>query len=222
MKDMNDLEPTLAFLGDLRENNNRTWFNDNRIRYEEASAAFQALVEYIISNLEKVVDLRGVSAKDCIFRINRDIRFSKDKSPYKSNMGAEIAPGGRKSGNLGYYVHLAPHDESLVAGGLYMPTSEQLAKFRSAVAKDAAPFKRITHASAFVRYFGEVAGDRLTTAPQGYSRDHPEIDLLRLKQVMLVHHFTDKQVRARGFPAETVQVLKAMKPFNDYLKRILL
>lgn len=222
MKDMNDLEPTLAFLGDLRENNNRTWFNDNRIRYEEASAAFQALVEYIISNLEKVVDLRGVSAKDCIFRINRDIRFSKDRSPYKSNMGAEIAPGGRKSGNLGYYVHLAPHDESLVAGGLYMPTSEQLAKFRAAVAKDAASYKRITHASAFVRYFGEVEGDRLTTAPQGYSRDHPEIDLLRLKQVMLVHHFTDKQVRARGFPAETVQVLKAMKPFNDYLNRILL
>jgi uncharacterized protein (TIGR02453 family) len=221
VKAANNLKPALAFLDDLRQNNNKAWFDGNRSRYEQAREPFENLVEYLISELDAIGELRGVSAKECIFRINRDVRFSKDKSPYKTNLGAEIAPGGRKSGNLGYYIHITPHDGSMIAGGLYMPTSGQLAKYREAIAADAAAFKRITHAKNFVRHFGSVEGDRLSTAPQGYSRDHPEIDLLRLKQVMVSHHFTDKQVTAQGFPAEAVQVMKAMRPFNDYLSRVL-
>jgi uncharacterized protein (TIGR02453 family) len=221
MKGASDLKPILAFLDDLQQNNNKAWFESNRSRYEQARQTFEKLVEYLISELDPIGYLRGVSAKECIFRINRDVRFSKDKSPYKTNLGAEIAPGGRKSGNLGYYIHLTPHDGSMTAGGLYAPTSEQLAKFREAIANDAAPFKRVLSTKTFVGYFGSVEGDRLSTAPQGYSRDHPEIDLLRLKQVMVVHHFTDKQVTANGFPAEVIQIMKAMKPFNDYLNRVL-
>jgi uncharacterized protein (TIGR02453 family) len=221
MKSALSLKPVLAFLRDLRENNNKAWFDTNRTRYEQAREAFEDLIGYIISELSAVQDLRGVSARDCIFRINRDIRFSKDKSPYKTNLGAEIAPGGRKSGKLGYYIHLAPHDGSMVAGGLYMPSSEQLAKFREAIAREASAFKRITNEKDFVRFYGSIEGERLSTAPQGYSREHPEIELLRLKRVTVVHHFADKQVLAQGFPAQALQVMKAMRPFNDYLNRVL-
>lgn len=221
MKSFSSLEPVLAFLADLRENNNKAWFDRNRPRYENARQAFEELVEYFITELNKVQDLRGVSARECIFRINRDIRFSKDKSPYKTNLGAEIAPGGRNSSTLGYYLHLAPGDASMVAGGMYMPASGQLSKFREAIVRDAAPFKRIMKASDFVRYFGFVEGDRLSTAPQGYGRDHPEIDLLRLKQVLVVHRFTDKQVVARTFRSNALKAMNAMTPFTDYLNRIL-
>jgi uncharacterized protein (TIGR02453 family) len=221
MQNARDLKASLAFLRDLRENNNKAWFDSNRARYEAAREAFEYLVEFLISELGPELDLKGVSARDCMFRINRDMRFSKDKTPYKTHLSAEIAPGGRRSGKLGYYLHLSPDDESLIAGGLYTPTSEQLAKFREAIARDARPFKRITRSKDFVRYFGGFEGDRLTTAPQGYSRDHPEIDLLRLKQVTVVHHLTDKQVLEQDLPTQAIQIMKAMKPFNDYLNRVL-
>lgn len=215
------LEPVLTFLDDLGENNNKAWFDRNRPRYEQARALFEELVQEFIFSMSKVHDLGSLSARDCVFRINRDIRFSKDKSPYKTNFAAEIAPGGKNSATLGYYVHFAPHDASIIAGGVYMPSSGQLAKFREAIAKDAAPFKRITKDRDFRKYFGAVEGEKLSTAPQGFSRDHPEIELLRLKQVLVVHHFSDKQVIARTFPAEAVRVMKAMTPFNDYLNRLL-
>lgn len=221
MNSSQSLEPVITFLTDLRENNNKAWFDRNRARYEDARQAFEELVEYFIAELSKVQDLRGVSARECIFRINRDIRFAKDKSPYKTNLAAEIAPGGRNSPTLGYYLHIAPQDGSMVAGGVYMPTSVQLSKFREAMARDAAKFKRLTKDREFIRYFGAVEGERLSTAPQGYSRDHPEIDLLRLKQVLVVHRFTDKQLLARNFRAEALKVMKAMTPFTDYLNRIL-
>jgi uncharacterized protein (TIGR02453 family) len=221
MQNARHLKAVLAFLRDLRENNNKAWFDSNRARYEQAREAFEYLVESLISELSPGLDLKGISARDCIFRINRDIRFSKDKTPYKTHLSAEIAPGGRRSGNLGYYIHIAPDDESLIAGGLYTPTPEQLAKFREVIARDARPFKRLLSSKDFVRYFGSIEGERLSTAPQGYSRDHPEIDLLRLRQVTVVHHLTDKQVLAQDLPTHAIQIMKAMKPFNDYLNHVL-
>lgn len=221
MPDTSSLKLALTYLRDLRENNNKAWFDANRPLYEQAREVFERLIETLISSLDVRFGLQGVSARDCIFRINRDVRFSKDKTPYKTHLSAEIAPGGRRSGNLGYYVHLAPDDGSLIAGGLYTPTPIQLASFREAIASDTKPFKRLLHSKSFVRYLGSIEGDRLSTAPQGYSREHPEIDLLRLKQVMVMHRFTDKQVTAQGFPAQAIQVMKAIKPFNDYLTRVL-
>src|SRR5919199_2897449 len=145
-----NLKPTLDFLGKLKQNNNKAWFDANRARYEEARAQFEDFVQLLIAEINKFDDLGALSAKECIFRINRDIRFSKDKSPYKTNMGASIAPGGKKSTRQSYYVHIAPHDRSFLAGGLYMPTPEQLAKFRQAIDRDAARFKRIINAKDFV------------------------------------------------------------------------
>src|SRR5215212_3171464 len=142
MKDI-ELRPVLDFLSDLKRHNNKAWFEENRAAYEIAKTCFESFVDQLIGEYEKTEDLGGISAKDCIMRIYRDTRFSKDKSPYKTNMSATIAPGGKKSTSLGYHLHMQPHSETLIAGGLYMPTPEQLAKFRRAIAQDAAPFKAI-------------------------------------------------------------------------------
>ena len=118
---------------------------------------------------------------------------------------------------LGYHVSIGPNGYSLIAGGLYMPTPDQLGRFRKVIAKNAADLKKITRAKAFVEQFGKIEGEKLKTAPQGYDRDHPEIDLLQLKQVTVIHHFSDKEVLSSEFPAKSVEVCRAMRPFLNYL-----
>jgi uncharacterized protein (TIGR02453 family) len=216
-----NLRPILSFLEDLSTHNNKVWFDEHRPAYETARDTFEQFVDVLIDHLRASDQLQGVSAKDCVARINRDIRFSKDKSPYKTNFGATIAPGGRKATRLGYHISLAPQAQSLVAGGLYMPTPEQLTRFREAIDKQPEGFKKLTRAKAFVEAFGAIGGERLKTAPQGYDRAHPEIELLQLKQVVVVHHFSDAEVLAHDFPRQVVAVCRAMKPFLDYLNGIL-
>jgi len=212
-----DLKPTLAFLGDLKRNNNKAWFDANRARYEDAKGRFESFVDALIADLGKFENLAGVSAKASTFRINRDIRFSKDKSPYKTNMSADIAPGGRRLGKHGYYIHLAPGGETMLAGGMYMPTPEQLSKFRSAIAADARPLKQITGNRTFVKTFGSLDGERLKTAPKGFPADHPEIELLKMKQFVVAHRFSDKDVLSANFVGQMTATCKALKPFLDYL-----
>jgi uncharacterized protein (TIGR02453 family) len=136
-------------------------------------------------------------------------------------MGATIATGGKKSTSLGYHLHMQPHDETLVAGGLYMPTPEQLARFRMAIDQDAAPFKDIINDKEFKKYFGTLGGEKVKTVPQGYTRDHPEIELLRFKQVVVVHHLSDEMVLSPRFSRHVIETFTAMKPFLDYLNGIL-
>lgn len=216
-----NLRAAIDFLGKLQLHNNREWFEKNRGEYDQARAAFEIFIDTLIHDLGRHENLKGATAKDSIFRIYRDVRFAKDKSPYKTNMGAEIVAGGRKSGRVGYYVHLAPRDESMIAGGLYMPSSEQIAKFRKAIARDAKPFKRILAAKDFQKFFGTLEPEKLKTAPLGYARDHPEIELLKWKQVVVYHPLSDAQVFAPNFTPYTLGVFKAMKPFLDYLNLIL-
>ena len=220
MKSSVDMKPTLEFLGQLEQNNNKAWFDAHRAAYETARSAFEDFVDDLIRGVDKFDDLGDLSAKECIFRINRDVRFSKDKSPYKPNMGASLAPGGRKSARLGYYIHVAPHDESMIAGGLHTPMPPQLFRFRQAIDRDANAFKRITRSRAFAQYFGHVSGGRLATAPQGFPRDHPEIELLKLKEIVAVHHLADESVLSPDLAAHTLKVFKAMKPFLDYLNGV--
>ena len=221
MKSNDDLSPVLDFLDDLGKHNNKTWFDKQRAAYEEARDIFGHFVDGLIEELRTSDHLQGLAAKDCVARINRDIRFSKDKSPYKTSMGAAIAPGGRKSSQLGYHIYIAPHGRSVVAGGLYMPDAQQLTKFRHAIDRDAGEFKRITTAKIFVEQLGQIGGEKLATAPQGYNRTHPEIELLRLKQVTVARHFADKEVLSPDFASRILAACKAMKPFLDYLNRIL-
>ena len=216
-----DLKPVFDFLSGLKEHNDKSWFEEHRADYELARERFESFVDQLIFSYGSVEDLGGITAKDCVMRIYRDTRFSKDKSPYKTNMGATIAPGGKKSTRLGYHLHLQPGNQSLIAGGLYMPSPEQLAKFRKAIDQDAAPFQAILEDNEFNKYFGSVEGEKVKTAPQGYSGAHPEIELLRFKQVVAVHHESDEAVLSSTFAEHTIKVFKAMKPFLDYLSMIL-
>jgi uncharacterized protein (TIGR02453 family) len=216
-----DLKPVFDFLSGLKQHNNKAWFEENRAAYEIARARFESFVDQLIGEYGRTEDLGGITAKDCVMRIYRDIRFSKDKSPYKTNMSASIAPGGKKSSSLGYHLHLQPHDEGLIAGGLYMPTPEQLARFRMAIDRDAAPFKAIINDKEFKKYFGMLEGEKVKTVPQGYTRDHPEIELLRFKQVVVVHRLSDEMVLSSAFNTHTIKTFTAMKPLLDYLNAIL-
>ncbi len=215
-----DLKPVLTFLNTLKDNNNKPWFEAHRPAYEKAKSAFEALVDDLILNLGAFEDMKGVTARDCVMRIDRDIRFSKDKSPYKIAMSASIGPGGRKSYHFQYYLHIEPHDHSIIAGGLHEPESVQINAFRSAIARDSRKFKSILAAQAFKRQFGEVGGEKLKTSPQGFPRDHPEIELLRLKEVLAVRSLPDKTVLSPGFVSQVTEACKAMKPFLDYLSSV--
>ncbi len=221
MKQPFDLRPLFDFLNGLKAHNNKDWFDKHRADYENARSNFEAFVDAFISEFRATEDLGAISAKDCTFRINRDIRFSKDKTPYKTNVSANVARGGRKSVTPGYYISLAPQGESILAGGLHMPTPAELGKLRQAIDRDASPLKRILRNPRFVHYYGTIEGERVKSAPQGYARDHPEIELLRMKQMLAVHHLSDRQVLASDLLPYTVDAFRALKPFTDYLNSVI-
>ncbi len=215
------LRTTLTFLSDLKENNERTWFAQHRDEYDAARQAFEDFLDEIIDPLRGSDNLQFLRAKDCISRIYRDIRFSKDKTPYKINMGAMIAPGGWKSDVLGYYVSVQPGGESMVAGGLYSPSSEQLLSFRKMVDRDAAKFKALVSEPAFAKAFGKIEGDSLKTAPRGFEKDHPEIELLRLKQIFAWRKYSDADVLADGFTQDVIKKCNILRPFLRYLQEVI-
>ena len=201
-----NLQPVLDFLVQLENNNDRAWFEQHRDAYEGAKAQFEQLVDQVIAEFRAIEDLGNITAKDCVMRLYRDVRFAKDKSPYRTHFAAVIAAGGKKSSRMPYYLHLAPHDQSFIAGGLYMPTSAQLPLSRN-IDHNAKPFKTLINHQTFKPLFGELSGEKLKTAPQGYARDHPEIALLRLKQVTATHPLADEAVLAATFPAQIMEVL---------------
>ena len=220
MADDLDLGLALRFLSKLRKNNNKAWFDANKDEYAAAMAQFELLVGRLIEGIGRLEDLEGLAPRDCILRIYRDVRFSKDKSPYRTGLGAGIAPGGRKSGRLGYHIHLAPGGATIVASGLWEPTPEQLSRFRAAIVKDASDFRKILGSASFKRHFQGLYGEVLKTAPKGYPADHPEIELLRRKQACVTEPLADDVVASPRFPARAMQSMKAMKPFIDYLNRV--
>lgn len=212
---------TLVFLDELTRNNNKSWFDSHRPAYETARATFEQFINILIDDFRASDRLEGLSAKSCMARIYRDIRFTRDKSPYKTNLAAMIAPGGWRTSWHGYYISIGPQEQSMVAGGLYNPSAEQLDRFRQVINKDAAPFKKLTQDGAFKDAFNTVEGNRLKTSPKGYDRSHPEIALLQLKQVTVVHHFSEQEVLGNDFEGQVVIVCRAMKPFLKYLTGIL-
>ncbi len=221
MKSTFDFHQILNFLEDLSQHNSRDWFDQNRPAFEIARGTFEVFIDSLIDELRTSDDLQGLSSRECIFRIYRDVRFSKDKSPYNTNFSAVIAPGGKKSLLQGYYVSIEPHGRSMIAGGLHMPIPEQISRFRQAVDQDASALKAITGNKVFIEQFGKIEGQRLKTAPKGYDRDHPEIELLQLKEVTAIHSFPDQQLVAGDFLDRAVTICRAMKPFLDFLDEVL-
>jgi uncharacterized protein (TIGR02453 family) len=210
---------TLDFLTAIKCNNNRDWFIANRPAYLAAKDNFESFVQNIINEIIMFEPImKGLEAKSCVFRINRDIRFSNDKSPYKSHFGAFIVQGGKKNGDkfAGYYFHIEP-GKSIMAGGAYTPPAPWLSAIREKISDSPNEFIKITKAKDFIKYFGSVDGEKLKTAPKGYPKDHPQIELLKLKSYLVVNEATDKLVLSTDFQNHVINVFKTMKPLNDYL-----
>jgi uncharacterized protein (TIGR02453 family) len=210
-----------SFLSDLSLNNNKIWFDEHRPIYYAARETFEKFINILIDEFRVSDKLQDLTAKECMTRIYRDIRFSKNKAPYKTNMAAMIAPGGWKAPMLGYYISIEPKGQTIAAGGLYNPTPEQLNLFRQVIEQNSAPFKKLLSGTEFIENFHEVEGDRLKTAPKGYERTHPEIELLQLKQIFVVHHFTDDEVLEENFSEKVVKTCWAMKPFLAFLNAVI-
>ncbi|MCR9142836.1 MAG: DUF2461 domain-containing protein [bacterium] len=213
---------TLDFFKQLKRNNHKEWFHEHRPQYEAALADFTNHVSTLIQGARKIEpDLGPLPPKDAIFRIFRDVRFAKDKTPYKSHFGAFIAPGGRKGNRAGYYVHIEPGGESMIAGGVYMPPGPQLLKIRTAIAADSAPLRKILKSAKFKRSFGEFTGERLKTIPRGFAKDHPDQDLLKLKSFIVWRKLPDAAVLQADLAKVTLADFKILKPLTAYLNSAL-
>jgi|SRR5690606_11355802 len=210
---------TLDFLSQLKLNNNREWFEDNRKNYVSAKIDFENFVQSVVDELAKTNKAyRDLRAKDCIFRIFRDVRFSKNKTPYKPNFGAVFLPGGRKSPEAGYYLHLEP-GQSFIGGGQWMPDGPLLKAIRQEIDYGWKEWKKIVEAPDFVKKFGEIDGEKLKKNPKGYDDNNPAIAYLKLKSFTVGHSVKDQILTKPDFQKEIVITFKTMKKFIDFLNR---
>ena len=218
-----EMKGVLKFLADLRKNNDRTWFEKNKDRYLEAKETFEDLVGRLLKELVKFDErLAGLNPKKLPFRIYRDVRFSKDKSPYKINMGAGISPNGKLIQEPGYYIHIQPGNKSFVAGGIYMPDAGNLAKIRQEIDYNGDKLRKIFNQPSFRKSFSAFDDfDRLKTAPKGYSPDHPEIEVLKNKSFIVSRGLSDREVMDKKFIANVAGHCKRIKPLNDFIREAL-
>jgi len=194
----------------------------NKKRFEAAQDNVTAFTGYLIGEIGRFDEaVATLDPKSCVFRIYRDIRFSKDKRPYKTNLGSYISPGGRKSMQPGYYLHIEP-GQSFVAGGKHMPDGTELQKIRIAIAESSTEFLKIVRKKSFVEQFGEMSGERLKSAPKGFDAEHKAIDHLRLKE-FTVHRTLggDKAVLSPDLPKTLLKTAKEMYPLISFLRAAL-
>ena len=215
-----NFEKALKFLKDLARNNNRDWFEKNKTRYIESKEEFEVFVSDLLNDMIEFDDsLAGLNPKKLIFRIYRDVRFSKDKSPYKKNLSAAFSSEGKGLGTPGYYVHFQPNNESFVGIGLFQPVPDKLARIRQEIDYNGDGLKKIFNEKKFKKNYSKFWDeDKLKTMPKGYPKDHPYTEWLKLKSYIVVHNFKDTEVTAKNFKKQLVEVLKAGKPLNDFLK----
>jgi uncharacterized protein (TIGR02453 family) len=212
-------EVTLDFLKQLSRNNNKEWFEKHRTEYLRAKTNFESFVQILINEITEFDPvIKGLEAKNCIFRINRDVRFSNDKSPYKTNMGAFIVKGGKKNGDkyAGYYFHIEP-GKSMLAGGAYIPPALWLTAIREKIDDEPERLLAIINNPLFKKYFVKLEGEKLKKAPKGFSPDHKYIELLKYKSYLAMQEVNDKQLLGNDYLKYSSNVFEAMKPLNDFL-----
>jgi uncharacterized protein (TIGR02453 family) len=212
-------QSTLDFLSDLKYHNERDWFMKNRKSYEDARANYELFVQALIDKITEFDPiLKGLQVKSCTYRINRDIRFSNDKTIYKTHLGAFVVRGGKKNGDryAGYYFHVEPGN-SMIAGGAYMPPMPWLTAIREKINEQGDVFLKIIRDKEFVNIFGEIEGEKLKSAPKGYSREHPYIELLKLKSYLASRMIPDKEIVGKECFDFMLMASRAMKPLNDFL-----
>ncbi len=216
---------TLKFLKDLQKNNNREWFEKNRKRYEAAKEDMAALVNAVIAQLgKKDPTISHLLAKDCVYRINRDVRFSKNKAPYKNNMAASLISGGKKSDLGGYYIHIQPGGESFIGGGRYMVEADQLKKIRQEIDYNWKEFRSIIQHKKFKACYGELErgeGMALSREPKGYEKDNPAIEYLKLKSWVATTPLTDADLTEKGLVKKITTAFEALQPLIVFLNRAL-
>ncbi len=215
------LEKSISFLSILKENNYKEWYHENKPRYEEAKVEFEIFVKQLITLIGEFDKSLGfLEPKDCTFRIFRDIRFSKDKTPYKTNFGAFIARGGRKSENGGYYFHLEPGN-SLLAGGIWMPQPDLLKAIRNEIYHNTEEFIQIIKSGEFKKYFDSIDNESvLKTVPKDYPKDWPHIDLLKYKSYTVSTPLPEAILTGPDLSVYTSKVFKALFPFNKFLNQV--
>lgn len=207
------------FLRKLEKNNNREWFTENKKFYQEANEAFREFVAKMIEGVSLFDDdIKGLDPKKCMFRIYRDVRFSKDKSPYKNNFGGFLVKNGRSSGNAGYYLHLQ-NGECFIAGGIYMPPSPELKKIRKEVYYNIEEFKKIINEPQVLKYFKEISGEKLVRPPKDFPADFPDIELLKYKSYGFLEAVSEEKVLSQDFYAFLMKRFELMKPMIKFINR---
>ncbi|BAP33390.1 TIGR02453 family protein [Chryseobacterium sp. StRB126] len=209
------MQKAFEYLKQLKENNNREWFAQHKSEYDSIVKENKIFFNQIYTELQEYDKLKGIH----IFRIYRDVRFSKDKTPYKTDFGVGYS---RSKPMLrgGYYIQLEPGN-SFVGGGFWGPESKDLLRIRKEFEISSKEIEKITSDETFIKYFRELKGDAVKTAPRGFDKNHPAIDLIRKKQFVVMRKFTDKEVLSDNFQKEAVQTLLAMRPFFDYMSEVL-
>lgn len=207
---------TLEFLKQLSNNNNKAWFDENRSHYEKVKKELRKSFDNVFSTLKEHDNVDHMQ----IFRINRDIRFSANKTPYKNHMSVHFR---REKPALrgGYYLHIEPGNKSFIAGGFWAPSKEDMLRIRQEFEMDATPMRKIMSDTKFQNVFGPVRGEALSTAPKGFDKTHPDIDLIRMKNWYFETYFTDEQVLNTNFHKRIDVTFRLFRPYFDYMSEVL-
>lgn len=206
-----------VFLGKLAKNNSREWMEENKPEYQKTRKIFEGLIQELITGIASFDEgIAGLQAKNSVFRLHRDTRFSNDKSPYKLNYGASMTKGGRKSPYGSYYIHIKPGD-NFIGGGMYMPEAEELKKIRQEIDYNADELLAIINDPGFKVVYGELRGDQLKTAPKGFPKDHEHIGLLRHKGFYFMQQFPDSDLEKPDFVQQAVAKYQLIFPFINFL-----
>ena len=211
---------TIQFLTSLKKNNNKEWFDENRQRYAAAKDNYLEFVEEVLGKMKKIdASLADLEPKQCVFRINRDVRFSKNKDPYKTNMGASFSKGGKKVQCAGYYFHLEP-GASFIGGGFWMPMGPELNKIRQEIDYDFETFNKIINRKKFKTSFESLnESEKLTRPPKGYEAENPAIELLKLKSFIVMTAINDKELTGKELASKVVDQFETTMPLVDFLNK---
>ena len=210
---------SFSFLKSLSQNNNRDWFNAHKPDYLKAHENLIGFSDALLNEMNKHDHIETPTGKKALFRIYRDVRFSKNKTPYNTHWNGGYKRAGKKLRGS-YYFYLSP-GKSFVMSGFWGPDNEDMQRIRRNIDLNLSDWKRMLSAKPLVSAFGKLAGEQLIAAPRGYSKDHPGIELLRRKQFLLKQAFTDKEVLAPGFYKKANEAFKKMRPFLDFMTEVL-
>lgn len=213
------LKLTLDFLSQLKENNNKPWFEAHKAEFEKAKAEFAVFITEVLKGIQSFDSkIEGLNAKDGIYRIYRDVRFSTDKTPYKSHFGAYFAEGGKKSLGPGYYIHVEPKS-IFVGGGIYMPEAPILQKIRQEIDYNGEKLMAILEKPSFKRHFPALMQEgKLARPPKGYAPENEFIELLKLKSIVSTYAVPSNSVQSNELTNEIVNALKELFPLQEFLR----